>query len=83
MMSKSNSDQMQRLVDALMFAFRINTDDSLVGVLGSGFEHSNQEALTTWVHKTLIKPDLQLAESILPRLIDRLEELLRNRGDKY
>lgn len=82
-MNKSNSDQMQRLVDALMFAFRINTDDSLVGVLGSGFERTNQEALTTWVHKTLVKPDLQLAESVLPRLIDRLEELLRNRGEKY
>jgi hypothetical protein len=82
-MSKSNSDQMQRLVDALMFAFRINSDDSLVGVLGSGFENSNQEALTTWVLKTLVKPDLQLAESVLPRLIDRLEELLRNRGEKY
>jgi len=49
---------MQRLVDALMFAFRINSDDSLVGVLGSGFENSNQEALTIWVHKTLVKPDL-------------------------
>ncbi len=83
MMTKSNSDQMQRLVDALMFAFRINSDDSLVGILGSGLENSNQEALTIWVHKTLVKPDLQLAESVLPRLIDRLEELLRNRGEKY
>jgi hypothetical protein len=83
MMTKSNSDQMQRLVDALMFAFRINTDSSLVGILGSGSESSNQEALTTWVHETLAKPDLQLAESVLPRLIDRLEELLRNKGEKY
>ncbi len=83
MMNKSNSDQMQRLVDALMFAFRINTDDSLVSVLGSGFERTNHEALTTWVHKTLVKPDLQLAESVLPRLIDRLEELLINKGEKY
>jgi len=83
MMNNSNSDQIQKLVDALMFAFRINTDSSLVSVLGSGSESSNQEALTTWVHGTLEKPDLQLAECVLPRLIDRLEELLRNRGEKY
>ena len=82
-MEKTNNNQMQRLVDALMFAFRINSDDSLVGVIGSGLENSNKEALTAWVHKTLVKPDLQLAESVLPRLIDRLEELLRNRGEKY
>ncbi len=82
-MITSKNDQMQRLVDALMFAFRINTDSSLVSVLGSGSESSNQEALTTWIHETLAKPDLQLAESLLPRLIDRLEELLRNRGEKY
>lgn len=76
-MIASNNDQMQRLVDALMFAFKINNDSSLVNVLGIGSESSNQEALTTWVHEILAKPDLQLAESVLPRLIDRLEELLR------
>ena len=81
-MSESNSDQTQRLVDALMYAFKINKDDSLVNTLGSGIEHTNQEALTHWIQSILLKPDLKLAESILPRLIDKLEEALQTKG-KY
>lgn len=65
-----------------MFAFRISPDMSLVDILGSGFEHSNEEALAAWIQETLSKPDFQIAESVLPKLIDRLEDLLSKRGEK-
>jgi len=82
MMNQKN-DQINRLVGVLMFAFRIKDDDSLVDVLGNGFEVSNEEALNTWIKTTLLTPDMQIAESVLPRLIDLLEELLRKRGENY
>ena len=76
MIEKPNDEYMERLIDALMFAFRIQKDNSLVSVLGLGTEKSNHDALRTWIQNTLINPDMQIAESVLPRLIERLEQSL-------
>jgi len=62
------------LVDTLMFAFRIQKDNSLVNVLGSGLETTNEDVLREWIKNSLINPDLQIAESVLPILIERLEQ---------
>jgi len=76
MMNHNNNDYLERLVDTLMFAFRIQNDDSLIGILEEYSEKSNRDALREWIKKTLLNPDLWIAESILPILIDRFEQAI-------
>ncbi len=68
--------QTQRIAGALLVAFRIPRGRELVGLLGSGLEHDNLEALTCWVERRLAEPDARLAEAALPHLADDLERVL-------
>ena len=67
-----------RLAKALQFCLHIPQDDSLVCVLGCGWEKTNTQALETWIRNTLTAPDDEGVRLVLPWLIDRLErDLLR------
>jgi hypothetical protein len=78
-MSRANGcerRQTLRIARALQVAFRIPPGRELVGVLGSGVEHDNLEALACWVERRLVDPDARLAETVLPHLADDLEHTL-------
>lgn len=76
MNTDTTNENIERLVDTLMFAFRIPKDDSLINILGSSYGKTNQDALREWIKNKLFNPDLQIAESILPILIERLEHVV-------
>lgn len=76
MNTDTTNENIERLVDTLMFAFRIPKDDSLINILGSSYRKTNQDALREWIKNKLFNPDLQIAESILPILIERLENVV-------
>lgn len=62
-----------RLAKALQFCLHIPQDDSLVCVLGFGWEKTNTQALETWIRNTLTAPDDEGVRLVLPWLIERLE----------
>ncbi len=80
MIKTESNEYIERLIDALIFSFRIPDDDSLVKVLGTGMETANQDAIRTWIQYTLSNPDMRMAETILPWLITRFEQTLNPSG---
>ncbi len=74
MLGTEHNRQIERLVDALMVAFRVDNDRTLVGRLGTGNEVNNRQALINWTRAVLSNPDEALAEFALPILITRFEQ---------
>ena len=66
----------RRLVDALMLSFGIPDNDDLVDFLGHGHEKTNRDALASWVSIALQNPDYEMAITVLPHLVRRLERKL-------
>jgi len=69
-----------KLAAALQATFNIGDGMELVCILGNGSARDNREALAQWVSNTLRLPDHEVAATVLPLLVDRLEVLLRRRG---
>lgn len=65
-----------RLAQAMQRAMQIPEGDSLVFLIGKGNEHSNLEALETWVKETVSTLDDEWGLIMLPLLLDRLEQTL-------
>lgn len=75
---KNNSAQIQRIAGVLMYAFRINPTAHISDKL------TNKNDTESWIINTLLNLDEQLAESVLPILIDRFEQYQKDiRNDKY
>ncbi len=63
----------RRLAKAMQHAMQIPEGDALVFLIGKGNEHSNLEALETWVKETLCTLEDEFGVAMLPFLLDRLE----------
>ena len=66
----------RRLAQAIQHAMQIPHGDGLVFLIGKGNEHSNLEALETWVKETLCTLDEEYGVAMLPFLLDRLEQTM-------
>ena len=66
------SGRLQALASGLMFRCYIQPDRSLVAVLGKGDEHSNQEAIVTWLTKNFDDE----AKSAMSSPLDELTRVL-------
>ena len=80
MTKESNTEINPRLVDrlteALIFAFCIPDGIQLVAILGNGVEDNNRAALKTWVAATMAELEDVAGAAILPVLQDRLSHHL-------
>jgi hypothetical protein len=74
--------QVRRLAEVLGHAFRIAEGAGLVGVLGTGAERDNREALVHWVRGQVLALDTEVAGALLPVLIRRLERTLKTWEDR-
>lgn len=72
-----NKNQINRIVNTLISAYRIQPN-TLVSINDSVQEENCQQGIEDWVHRSLLNPDEQLAECILPILVDRFEAHLNN-----
>jgi hypothetical protein len=66
----------RRLAKAMQYAMQIPEGDALVFLIGKGNEHSNLEALETWVRETLCTLEDECGVAMLPFLLDRLEQIM-------
>ena len=66
----------RRLAKAMQHAMQIPEGDALVFLIGKGNEHSNLEALETWVRETLCTLEDECGVAMLPFLLDRLEQTM-------
>ena len=66
----------RRLAKSMQYAMQIPEGDALVFLIGKGNEHSNLEALETWVRETLCTLEDECGVAMLPFLLDRLEQTM-------
>lgn len=73
--------QVINLASGLMISLQINPDMSLVSLLGKGNEHSNHEAIVTWMLSSYSRDDINsmntpvesLSKALHNHLLDCLE----------
>ena len=75
------SGRLQALASGLMFYCYIQPDRSLVAVLGEGDEHSNQEAIVTWLMKHFDDEAITAMSSPLNELTRALYRFLNDQLD--
>ena len=75
------SGRLQALASGLMFYCYIQPDKSLVAVLGEGDEHSNQEAIVTWLMKHFDDEAITAMSSPLDELTRALYRFLNDQLD--
>ena len=75
------SGRLQALASGLMFYCYIQPDRSLVAVLGEGDEHSNQEAIVTWLVKHFDDEAISSMSSPLDELTRALYRFLNDQLD--
>lgn len=71
-----NTRLIERLAEALIFAFHVPDGIQLVAVLGTGTEKDNCEAMKVWVKRNLNELDDLTGQSILHHLQSRLSNCL-------
>ena len=75
------SGRLQALASGLMFHCYIQPDRSLVAILGQGYEHSNQEAIVTWLVKHFDDEAISAMSSPLNELTRALYRFLNDQLD--
>ena len=78
----NNKNQIDRIVNTLMTAYRIQPE-KLVSNNEFVKKVTYEEDTREWVRQSLLNPDKKLAECILPILVDRFEARLNNCGSNY
>lgn len=73
-----NNQICRRLAKALQHAMQIPEGDALVFLIGNGNEHSNLEAIETFVKETVLTLEDEYGVIMLPLLLDRLEQTLNH-----
>ena len=73
-----NNQICRRLAKAMQHAMQIPEGDALVFLIGNGNEHSNLEAIETFVKETVLTLEDDYGVIILPLLLDRLEQTLNH-----
>lgn len=62
----------------MQHAMQIPEGDALVFLIGNGNEHSNLEAIETFVKETVLTLEDEYGVIMLPLLLDRLEQTLNH-----
>ena len=75
------SGNLQALASGLIFRCYIQPDRSLVAVLGEGNEHSNQDAIITWIVKHFDDEAISTMSSPLDELTRALYRFLNDKLD--
>ena len=75
------SGRLQALASGLMLYCHIQPDRSLVAVLGEGNEHSNQEAIVTWLVKHFDDEAISAMSSPINELTRALYRFLNDQLD--
>jgi len=73
-----NNQICRRLAKAMQHAMQIPEGDALVFLIGNGNEHSNLEAIETFVKETVLMLEDEYGVIMLPLLLDRLEQTLNH-----
>lgn len=73
-----NNQICRRLAKAMQHAMQIPEGDALVFLIGNGNEHSNLEAIETFVKETVLTLEDEYGVIMLPLLLDRLEQTLNH-----
>lgn len=73
-----NNQICRRLAKAMQHAMLIPEGDALVFLIGNGNEHSNLEAIETFVKETVLTLEDEYGVIMLPLLLDRLEQTLNH-----
>lgn len=73
-----NNQICRRLAKAMQHAMQIPEGDALVFLIGNGNEHSNLEAIETFVKETVLTLEDDYGVIMLPLLLDRLEQTLNH-----
>ncbi len=73
-----NNQIYRRLAKAMQHAMQIPEGDALVFLIGNGNEHSNLEAIETFVKETVLTLEDEYGVIMLPLLLDRLEQTLNH-----
>ena len=73
-----NNQICRRLAKAMQHAMQISDGDELVFLIGNGNEHSNLEAIETFVKETILTLEDEYGVIMLPLLLDRLEQTLNH-----
>lgn len=73
-----NNQICRRLAKAMQHAMQIPEGDALVFLIGNGNEHSNLEAIETFVKETILTLEDEYGVIMLPLLLDRLEQTLNH-----
>lgn len=73
-----NNQICHRLAKAMQHAMQIPEGDALVFLIGNGNEHSNLEAIETFVKETVLMLEDEYGVIMLPLLLDRLEQTLNH-----
>lgn len=78
MKTKNNTNQIKRIADSLLYAYRIQPS-ALVSDNLFIKKTTYQEDTEEWIRDSLLNLDEKLAESVLPILVDRFEQYLKNK----
>ena len=73
-----NNQICRRLAKAMQHAMQIPEGDALVFLIGNGNEHSNLEAIETFVKETVLTLEDEYGVIMLPLLLDRLAQTLNH-----
>ena len=73
-----NNQICRRLAKAMQHAMQIPEGDALVFLIGNGNEHSNLEAIETFVKETVLTLEDEYGVIMWPLLLDRLEQTLNH-----
>ena len=73
-----NNQICRRLAKAMQHAMQIPEGDALVFLIGNGNEHSNLEAIETFIKETVLTLEDEYGVIMLPLLLDRLEQTLNH-----
>ena len=73
-----NNQICHRLAKEMQHAMQIPEGDALVFLIGNGNEHSNLEAIETFVKETVLTLEDEYGVIMLPLLLDRLEQTLNH-----
>ena len=73
-----NNQICRPLAKAMQHAMQIPEGDALVFLIGNGNEHSNLEAIETFVKETVLTLEDEYGVIMLPLLLDRLEQTLNH-----
>lgn len=73
-----NNQKIKQIANSMNLVAQLPNDDSLIHVIGTGYEKTNMDALCSWIEKQqdllAIKKADACVEQLLYRLQTRLEE---------